>query len=131
MNELEKSATKEYKQALRQIKRNQFWAKVKNTGENALDWVTSHQEGIGIALGGLMVVAGLVRPMIVTIRRNANMAQAKAEAQSKRLRVYDRSMNHWWYLRRELTNEEWSKVNEQKASGERLGDILQKMKVLK
>ncbi len=44
---------------------------------------------------------------------------------------YDRSLGHYWALRRELTNREWAEIDQRKKSGERLADILSEMKVLK
>lgn len=44
---------------------------------------------------------------------------------------YDRSLGHYWALRRELTNREWLEIDSRKKAGERLSDILSEMKVLK
>lgn len=49
----------------------------------------------------------------------------------KDLYCYDRSLGHYWKLRRELTNDEWVRIDKRKKDGERLADILDEMKVLK
>ena len=49
----------------------------------------------------------------------------------KNLYCYDRSLGHYWKLRRELSNDEWVLIDKRKANGERLADILDELKVLK
>ena len=53
------------------------------------------------------------------------------EESLKNMYCYDRSLGHYWKLRRELTNSEWVEIDKRKAAGERLADILDEMKVLK
>lgn len=55
----------------------------------------------------------------------------KKEEQLKDLYCYDRSLGHYWKLRRELTNSEWIEIDKRKQKGERLADILSELKVLK
>lgn len=49
----------------------------------------------------------------------------------KDLYCYDRSLGHYWRLRRELSNDEWLEIDRRKKDGERLSDILDELKVLK
>ena len=49
----------------------------------------------------------------------------------KDLYCYDRSVGHYWKLRRELSNKEWLEIDQREKNGERLSDILSEMKVLK
>jgi len=49
----------------------------------------------------------------------------------KDLYCYDRSLGHYWKLRRELTNSEWVEIDQRKQNGERLADILDELKALK
>ena len=49
----------------------------------------------------------------------------------KDLYCYDRSLGHYWRLKRALTNKDWSEINRRKKAGEKLGDILESLKVLK
>lgn len=53
------------------------------------------------------------------------------EEDLKKLYVYDRSLGHYWHLRRELDNDEWVEIEQRRKNGERLGDILDELKVLK
>jgi len=60
--------------------------------------------------------------------RNVNL---RKEKDVKELYCYDRSLGHYWVLRRELTNREWIEIDQRKKNGERLADILSELKVLK
>ena len=40
------------------------------------------------------------------------------EQNLKDLYCYDRSLGHYWKLRRELTNEEWLEIDKRKKNGE-------------
>ena len=48
-----------------------------------------------------------------------------------RTRCYDPSEGHYWFLKRELSNDEWLLVNRRHSNGERIGDILADLRVLK
>lgn len=48
----------------------------------------------------------------------------------KELYVYDRVLGHYWKLDHKLSSKEWRNINQRKAEGERLGDILWDMDVL-
>nr|DAQ18455.1 MAG TPA: hypothetical protein [Caudoviricetes sp.] len=63
-------------------------------------------------------------------KHNRNKRQDKQE-KAKRTRIYDRSSGNYWHLKKELTNKQWLEVNKRKKSGEKTGDILRSMKVLK
>lgn len=63
-------------------------------------------------------------------KHNRNKRQDKQE-KMKRTRIYDRSSGNYWHLKKELTNKQWLEVNKRKKAGEKTGDILKSMKVLK
>ena len=69
--------------------------------------------------GGISITKGLIRSY-----------NLKKESQLKDLYCYDRSLGHYWKLRRELTNNEWVEIDQRKKNGERLADILSELKVL-
>ena len=69
---------------------------------------------------------------VTTVYKNASKKKKlEAEKDLKELYCYDRSLGHYWKLRRELTNREWVEIDNRKKHGERLGDILSELKVLK
>ena len=55
----------------------------------------------------------------------------KKKTNLKVLYFCDRTLGHYWKLRRELTNSEWVEIDQRKQNGERLADILDELKVLK
>ena len=77
-----------------------------------------------IAIG---LVGGVAKGAGLLIKRS-NLRKAE---QIKNHYCYDRSLGHYWALRRELTNSEWVEIDKRKRSGERLADILDELKVLK
>ena len=62
------------------------------------------------------------------VRRHHNLQKQEAV---KNLYCYDRSLGHYWALRRELSNREWLEIDRRKKDGERLSDILKELNVLK
>ena len=63
-----------------------------------------------------------------TISKNIILGKEK---NLKELYCYDRSLGHYWSLKRTLTNKEWVEIDKRKNNGERLADILDELKVLK
>ena len=60
--------------------------------------------------------------------KNVNLRKQEAV---KILYCYDRSLGHYWRLKRELSNREWLEIDRRKREGEKLAEILDSMKVLK
>ena len=79
----------------------------------------------GLTLAGFMVKGGISITKGLIRTHNLNK-----ESQLKDLYCYDRSLGHYWKLRRELTNNEWVEIDQRKKNGERLADILSELKVL-
>lgn len=74
-----------------------------------------------VIIGGITTVSKVVNKHI-NLRKEENL---------KDLYCYDRSLGHYWKLKRELTNDEWLEIDKRKKNGERLSDILDELKVLK
>lgn len=89
------------------------------------EWVIDNKETI-IVLAPIVI--GVVTPIVKTVNKHITLKKAK---DVKELYCYDRSLGHYWSLKRELTNKEWITVDRRKKNGERLSDILESMKVLK
>ena len=89
------------------------------------DWVIENKEIIIVLTP---IVIGIIKPMVKSINKQVTLNKTK---DLKELYCYDRSLGHYWKLRRELTNNEWIIVDRRKQSGERLSDILADMRVLK
>lgn len=65
------------------------------------------------------------------VKSRIKHANLKKQKDVKELYCYDRSLGHYWALRRELTNREWIEIDRRKRCGEKLADILSELKVLK
>lgn len=79
-------------------------------------------------LMAITALSMIIRPICRTIR--SVFGTAKKEKLMKNS-VYDRSEGHHWFLRRTPNNAEWYEINNRRKNGERLGDILASMHLLK
>lgn len=102
-----------------------FKEKVRRKLQKGKEWVIRNKNYIititPIAIGGLTQVTKVV----------GKRMNLRKEEQLKDLYCYDRSLGHYWRLRRELSNKEWLEIDNRKKNGERLSDILSEMRVLK
>lgn len=88
-------------------------------------WAKKNPEMALLIVGSGITAAGYVGKAVV---KHVNLNKQEAV---KVLYCYDRSLGHYWKLRRELTNKEWLEIDRRKRAGEKLADILDEMKVLK
>lgn len=79
----------------------------------------------------LTVAAGVVTGIFALGRGVVKNINLHKQEHIKNDYCYDRSLGHYWKLRRELTNAEWLEIDKRKKNGERLSDILSELKVLK
>lgn len=109
----------------RESKRRAFKDKINAKIQNGKEWIVRNKEVVitltPVIIGGVTTVSKVVGKRI-NLRKQENL---------KDLYCYDRSLGHYWRLRRELTNKEWLEIDQRKKNGERLSDILEQMKVLK
>ena len=109
----------------KEARRRAFKEKVSSKIQSTKDWVVRNKDAV-ITL--TPVVVGGVTTVVKVVGKYVN--QHKQE-DLKDLYCYDRSLGHYWKLRRELTNDEWLEIDKRKKNGERLSDILDELKVLK
>ena len=83
-----------------QMKR-EFKAKVNSAFNEGKDWVVQNKDLL-IALTPV-IIGGLTTTTKV-VGRNVNLRKQES---IKNLYCFDRSLGHYWRLRRELTNREW------------------------
>ena len=119
-NTTEKKDTKE----VLKYKWEAFKVKAKQKYDEAKEWCGNHME----------LVVGVV-PVLITgffeVIKIASKADAREEEKElKELYIYDRSMGHYWKLRRRLTNAEYREIERRRAEGESMGEILEDMRVL-
>jgi len=108
------------------IKTRLYLAKnaVKEKTAKAWQWCKENPE-YAIAIGGAILSGGKYLGKAAIKHKNI-----KDEEDVKNLYCYDRSLGHYWKLRRELRNDEWLEIDKRKQNGERLSDILDSLKVL-
>lgn len=99
--------------------------KKRETIEAVKQWCFDNKEEILLAIPA---ICGLLYKGSKTIGKRVNLAEEK---RLKENYVYDRSLGHYWELRRKLTNSEWAEIERRKRNGEKLADILSSMRVLK
>jgi len=93
--------------------------------QDGKDWVIENKEAIIVLTP---IVIGIAAPIIKTVGKHITLRKTK---DLKELYCYDRSLGHYWRLKRELSNKEWIIIDRRKKCGERLSDILEDMRVLK
>ena len=95
---------------------------------NKAKWfVEDHKAQIVAVAAATPVVVGTIIQIARMVSQQDRLKKAK---DLKELYCYDRSLGHYWKLRRELTNDEWLAIDARKRSGERLADILKELNVL-
>lgn len=99
--------------------------KVKEAVNGAVEWVSENRDVAGLVVAG---VTGTIMPVVKGAIKRVNLNK---EQSLKDKYCYDRSLGHYWELKRKLNNREWSEVETRRKHGERLGDILKSMNVLR
>lgn len=113
--------------AKRKVKRTVYGIKL--GVRDAVAWGKQNPEFVAVVVVPVAVAAvkgttGVAKKLV------QHWNNEQLDKQIKR-RCYDPSEGHYWYLSRELSNQEWLRVNKRHESGERIGDILAQMNVLK
>ena len=88
-------------------------------------WVLDNKETI-ILLAPIVI--GSASTIVKVVGKHINLSK---EESLKNQYCYDRSLGHYWKLKRKLSNNEWVRIEKRKNNGERLADILSDLKVLK
>ena len=113
--------TKEIKKGERAIKRRELKEKIQKKVKETGEFLWENKEIV------VLVTTALIR-VGSGVSKNARL---KKEQNLKDLYCYDRSMGHYWKLKRQLTSDEWLRIEKQKREGKKLGVILEEMRVLK
>lgn len=103
-------------------------ARIRETVNDAAKFVCENADMICALLPVAAFGTRTIANMAKSAKRSADL---RKERDLKELFCYDRSLGHYWELRRKLTNRDWVEINKRKMSGEKLGDILAELKLLK
>ena len=106
-----------------------FWMKVQDACiwivkmvKLAIEWCMNNQETFYVGVFAASCISSAVKKYRKT--------KMEREMDFHRNNIYDRSMGHYWQLRRRLTSDEMRELEQRKYYGESMGDILESMKVL-
>lgn len=122
----------DFKEIEKEAKRREKKAKRERRKQEIMMWIRDNKElAIIIIPAGLAAATALIKGGIHITRGVIRTHNLRKEEKIKNLYCYDRSLGHYWALRRELTNDEWVAIDKRKKAGERLADILDELKVLK
>ena len=98
---------------------------LKDRFNDAIKWCGDNKEVliviVPVAIAGITAVTKLGGKFIGTY--NERVLQNKS--------IYDHSFGTYWQLRRALTNNDRLIIDRRRAAGEKLGDILKDMRLLK
>ena len=117
----------ELEKARKKARVRELKEKAKQKVEDGLIWVNNNKEALAVATPIIMVAGKLLGKSVKAANKKVDMKQQK---DLKELYCYDRSLGHYWKLRRKLTNTEWVEIERRRKNGEKLADILSDMRVL-
>lgn len=99
--------------------------KAKDKLHSAGEWCNRNKEW-------LYFIVPIAVPMATSmIKGSIRKRNLNKEEKLKEEYCYDRSLGHYWALKRKLSNKEWLEIEGRRKNGERLADILSDMRVLK
>lgn len=109
----------------RETKRKKLKVKISEKLNKGKAWIIHNRDMLVMLTP---IVIGGVTTVVKVVGKCMNRHSEKA---LKKLYCYDRSLGHFWRLKRELSTREWLEVDRRKKNGERMADILSDMRVLK
>ena len=107
------------------VKIGQAKFRARNAIHKAKVWAEENPEKAALIASGTIAAAQYIGKAAIKDYRN------NKEANLLKLRCYDPSKGHYYYLKRELSNKEWLMIDKRRDAGEKLPDILEDMRVLK
>ena len=112
------------KEAKKRERKEWFNSKLKNTAK----WLSDNKETIAVVAP--VVIAGVSGSTKIVKGISKHVALNK-EQQLKERFVYDRSLGKYLELKKPLSNSQLKTILDRKENGEKLGNILQNMNLLK
>lgn len=109
----------------REVRKARIKKKFKDGFNKTRIWFCNNRELV-LVMGPAVIGFGATALKVAGRR-----SKLRKEKQLKDLYCYDRSLGHYWRLKRELSNREWVEIDKRKANGERLADILDELRLLK
>jgi hypothetical protein len=112
-------------EVIRETKEKKFdFQKLKRKAEMKVqygwEWLKENKEMV-------IILVPIAAAAVKAVGKGRNLHK---EEELKERYIYDRSLGHYWKLRRELTNKEYLEIDSRRKNGERMADILNEMRVL-
>lgn len=112
-------------EVIRETKEKKFdFQKLKRKAETKVqygwEWLKENKEMV-------IILVPIAAAAVKAVGKSRNLHK---EEELKERYIYDRSLGHYWKLRRELTNKEYLEIDSRRKNGERMADILNEMRVL-
>lgn len=107
------------------LKKQRAKVKVCYCVNSAMNWASKNPQ---IVIAAIPVVTSVVTFGVKNGVKHMNLRKAEKVKQEY---CYDPSLGHYWELKRKLSNQEWVRIEKRKQEGEKLGDILSSLNVLK
>ena len=110
--------------------------KAKRAGRRVKTWFSDRAYDIKMfcnnhpeeTLGLVFLTVGVIGKCVTKSKKAKALEK---EEELKEEYCYDRSLGHYWRLRRKISNDEWLEINRRKNEGESLGEILEQLRLLK
>jgi hypothetical protein len=99
--------------------------RLKEKYEGAKAWCQNNPQIVAVA------VPIIVGSVVSAVKGGVRSHNIRNQERVKTEYCYDRSLGHYWELRRKLRSDEWIAIDRRRKKGERLADILASLKVLK
>lgn len=99
--------------------------KLRSKWENTKKFVSDNKE----VIAATVVTVG---PIITTVVAKASkMIQIRHENNHRDKEIYDHSTGTWWILKKKISNKQREQLEKRKMNGEKTGQILRSMNLLK
>lgn len=108
------------------MKRIKAWIRKKFNQLKFFYW--NHEEEIKV---GAPVVIGLLGGCLRFTKKIHRKIDANRNQRMKDTRYYDRSQNMYVKLKRKRTQSDWNEIHRRQKNGEKMGDILKDMDLIK
>lgn len=99
--------------------------KLKAKLDSTMNWCRENKDTL------IVIVPATVAGITGLCKLGGKLIDASSQRAHQNLTCYDRSLGHYWQLKRELSNSEWVAIEQRRKNGERLADILSELNVLK
>lgn len=104
------------------------WDKTKKNAKKFFGWIKDNPEEAAAIATGLLLGIGAAGKGVASVGRRVDAARDRRDEKCK---IYDPSLDIWWDTKKGLSNAQALEYQRRVANGEKRGDVLKDMKVLR